>query len=88
MKKGTYFILGAVVGAVACLLLAPQTGRRTRALIRDKTTKYLRDIAHFADRKSKHLANKARGYAHEVRDVLAGRIVKRETEAREEAAGS
>jgi len=85
MNKTTSFILGAIVGAAAGLLFAPQTGRRSRALIRDKAVRYSHDGVEFADKKSRHLANKARGYAHEVRDMLAGMAARRETEPEEEA---
>ncbi|MBI2843270.1 MAG: YtxH domain-containing protein [Armatimonadetes bacterium] len=71
MKKGAWLGLGVVAGAVAGLLLAPESGRRTRALIRDKGIKYSHDVADFADKKSRHMANKMKGYAHEVKDFLA-----------------
>lgn len=70
---------GLLLGTVAGLLFAPQSGRRTRSLIRDKAIKYSNDATDFADKKSRHLANKVRGYAHEVKEVLSDRIVKRET---------
>jgi len=38
------FVVGGVAGAVAALLLAPQSGEETRALIKDKSIE-LRDIA-------------------------------------------
>ena len=38
------FVVGGVAGAVAALLLAPQTGEETRALIKDKSIE-LRDKA-------------------------------------------
>ena len=38
------FVVGGVAGAVAALLLAPQSGEETRTLIRDKSIE-LRDMA-------------------------------------------
>ena len=38
------FIVGGVAGAVAALLLAPQSGEETRTLLRDKSIE-LRDMA-------------------------------------------
>ena len=38
------FIVGGVAGAVAALLLAPQSGEETRSLIKDKSIE-LRDMA-------------------------------------------
>ena len=38
------FVVGGVAGAVAALLLAPQSGEETRALIKDKSIE-LRDKA-------------------------------------------
>lgn len=85
MRRNIWYGLGGVLaGALAGLLLAPQSGRRTRALIRDKTIKYSHDLSDFTGKKSRHIANKARGYAHEVKDFVADKIVRRETEEVEE----
>lgn len=61
---------GAAIGAGAALLFAPQSGRSTRASIRDKTTKYTGDIQDFAKGKSTHLRNKLRGAKHEIESAI------------------
>lgn len=83
MKLGS-LLTGIVIGAAAGLLLAPQSGRRTRALIRDKATKYSHDIGDYAGKKSRHMANKARGYAHEVRSFVSEKMGMQEAERIEE----
>lgn len=68
---------GLIVGALAGLLLAPQSGRRTRALIRDKAVKLSHDVADFTDKKARHTANKMKGYVHEVRGFVAEKVSRR-----------
>jgi gas vesicle protein len=70
MRSMVTLLGGAAVGAAVALLVAPSTGRRTRALIRDKAVKYSHDVGDFMDRKSRHLANKARGYAHKAQRMI------------------
>jgi gas vesicle protein len=70
MRSMVTLLGGAAVGAAVALLVAPSTGRRTRALIRDKAVKYRHDVSDFVDRKSRHLANKARGYAHKAQGLI------------------
>ena len=60
---------GAALGAGAALLLAPQTGRATRARIRDKAVKYSNDVTDFAQSKASHLRNKMTGYRHMAGDL-------------------
>lgn len=76
---------GLLVGAVAGLLLAPEPGHRTRAMIKDKSKKYTHDAADFAGSKSRHIANKAKGYVNDVKGRVADRIVRRETAVMDEA---
>lgn len=71
------FLFGMLVGAAAGILFAPESGRRSRALIKDKTVKYSHDATDYVDRKSRHLANKAKGYGHEMKDAykrMTGRV--------------
>jgi len=65
---------GFAVGSLIGLLFAPQSGRRTRALIRDKGIKYSHDISEFTSKKTKHTANKLKGYAHEVREAISSKL--------------
>ena len=75
---------GVILGAAAGLLLAPQSGRRTRSLIKDKSVKYSHDIADFTDKKSRHYANKIRGYMHEIKDAVTGKVKEVEEKAEEQ----
>jgi gas vesicle protein len=73
-KRSIWFgVGGLIIGATAGVLLAPQSGRHTRALIRDKTIRYSHETARFADKKARHVANKMRGYAHDVKHVIVRR---------------
>jgi gas vesicle protein len=87
MNKSIWFIAGLAAGAAGGILLAPQTGRHSRAFIRDKTVKYSHDVSDFAGKKSRHVANKARGYAHVAKDFVSEKIVRREAPAIKEALG-
>ncbi|MEN6521225.1 MAG: YtxH domain-containing protein [Armatimonadota bacterium] len=71
---------GFVVGSLVGLLFAPQSGRRTRALVRDKGIKYSHDIADFAGKKTRHTGNKLKGYAHEVREVVNSKMKQQKAE--------
>jgi gas vesicle protein len=79
------FVYGAVLGGIAGLLFAPETGRRTRALIRDKAVRYSNDTQDFVQKKSRHIANKARGYTHEVSKALTNIGCHKAEEPAEEA---
>ena len=57
------FIVGGVAGAVAALLLAPQSGEETRSLIRDKSIE-LRDKA---AQQAEVLASRAEDMATDAR---------------------
>ncbi|MDO8586869.1 MAG: YtxH domain-containing protein [Armatimonadota bacterium] len=70
MKRLVFFLYGLMAGAAAGIILAPQSGRATRGLIRDKSMKYSMDVADYTTGKAKHIANKTRGYAHTVREAL------------------
>jgi gas vesicle protein len=60
---------GAMVGACTALLFAPQTGRASRARIRDKWTRYSHDAQDFVEGKTQHLRNKAKGYKHKMEEL-------------------
>jgi gas vesicle protein len=61
---------GAAICAGAALLLAPQSGRATRATIRDKATKYSGELQDLAKGKAEHLRNKVRGAKHELASAI------------------
>jgi gas vesicle protein len=79
MSKFLFFLCGLAAGATAGLLLAPQSGRATRATIKDKSTKYSQDVSGFASGKARHVANKAKGYAHGVKEAVSS-VRRREKE--------
>ncbi len=74
-KRGNRFgiplgvILGAAAGFAAGLLLAPQTGRRSRKLVVDKVTKYSNDLRDMAEARSKYYSNRMHGMVHEMEDT-------------------
>jgi gas vesicle protein len=75
---------GIIIGAAVGLLLAPQSGRRTRSLLKDKSVKYSHDVADFTDKKSRHFANKVRGYIHEMKGAMSGRVEAEKEEIEEQ----
>src|SRR5262245_33138314 len=54
-------VLGAAIGASAVFLLDPQTGKRRRALLRDKLGSISRQTASVIDKTSRDLRNRAHG---------------------------
>lgn len=70
MKTFLAALGGAMVGAGAALLFAPQTGSATRAMIKDKATKYSHDAQEFVDGKARHFRNKAQGFRHTAEDMM------------------
>lgn len=79
MNKFLFFICGLTAGAAAGLLLAPQSGKATRTTIRDKSTKYSNDVSGFASGQARNVANKAKSYAHGVKEAVSS-VRKREKE--------
>ncbi|MFN3649609.1 MAG: YtxH domain-containing protein [Armatimonadota bacterium] len=61
---------GAIVGAGAALLLAPQSGRSTRSFLKQKATKYAHEIQDFTESKTRHLRNKAKGIRHTSEEAM------------------
>ncbi len=79
----TGFLIGGVVGAAVALLLAPQSGEETRALIRDRSVE-LRDrgieLSEEARARAEQLAGEARQRAEELEK--RGRMAFEEQRAR------
>ncbi len=71
------FLIGALVGAAAALLLAPQSGEQTRTLIRDKGI----ELKERADT----LSAEARKRAEEMQEQAKERVGTISTQAREKA---
>jgi gas vesicle protein len=65
----TGFILGGVVGAAVALLLAPQTGEETRALLRDQSVELRNrgvELSEQARTRAEQLAAEARQRSEEL----------------------
>jgi osmotically-inducible protein OsmY len=77
LRKTTALItgLGAALGAGTMYLLDPNTGRRRRALVRDKLSRYGREAGRVTTRTSRDLWNRTRGVAHETRCRMQGERV-------------
>jgi gas vesicle protein len=71
------FLVGALVGAAAALLLAPQSGEQTRILIRDKGV----ELGHRAD----ELSAEARRRAEELQAEARQRAEMVQSQAKERA---
>jgi gas vesicle protein len=64
------FLTGLCVGAAAMYFFDPQGGRRRRALVRDKAVSWANDAQDYAEKKARHLSNRAQGLAHEARSLV------------------
>jgi len=77
------FVVGGLVGAVAALLLAPQSGEETRTLIRDKSIELrtqVEDTAADVRSKAEHLAQDAKARAEDLQ--RRGQVLLDEQKAR------
>jgi gas vesicle protein len=61
-----YFFLGAFVGGVTALLLAPRSGEETRRLLASKA----RESADYLSSRSREVAEKASGMVERGKEVL------------------
>lgn len=75
MNRVETFALGAAVGACAVYLLDPDKGKRRRALLRDQVVHAGHELDETARAGTRHVRNRARGLAHEVRAELTEREV-------------
>ena len=66
---------GVAAGAVLALLLSPNSGRRNRALLKDKLNHAgheAGDLKEAALKKAEHLSNRASGLAHDIKERKGG----------------
>jgi len=63
------FVVGGAVGAATAYLLDPDSGRRRRALLRDRTAAGFRRVRRRAAQKERHLKNVAEGKIAERRSL-------------------
>jgi gas vesicle protein len=76
-----HFLTGAFFGATAALLFAPQTGRSTRAKVRDQLCKAQHTaerLCELADKKKKDIANRMQGVQHTICEMKDKAIHKAE----------
>lgn len=70
MNSGCAFLLGLAAGAGLMYLIDPQGGRRRRAVALDKLRSWGGQAEDFAEKKGRHLRNRALGLAHEARTAV------------------
>ncbi len=69
------FLGGLAVGAAVMYMLDPDSGRRRRALVRDKATSYTRKGIEAARGKAEDLRNRARGLIAESKNAMRASAV-------------
>ena len=65
MRKLFSYAVAGAMGAVAAYLFDPESGRRRRAIMRDRAGGYVRKTQHEAERKTRYYSGKAEGVRHE-----------------------
>ena len=65
-EKALYFVLGAFVGAVAAILLAPRSGEETRRLITERA----RGGADYLSSRGKEFADRASGFVERGKEAV------------------
>ncbi len=70
MNNACAFLCGLAVGAGVMYLIDPQGGRRRRSLALDKLRSWGYQAEDFAEKKGRHLRNRALGLAHEARKAV------------------
>lgn len=76
-QKWLWLAAGVLLGVVVGILLAPASGRRNRALLRDKAVKgahKAEDLGEAAARKARDLSNRAEGVAHKVSEKVGSKF--------------
>jgi len=67
-KSGSrLLIMGALLGSAAMYFLDPDQGRRRRALLNDKFTKWSHELNWYSQKWVRHLANKTKGLQAELK---------------------
>lgn len=64
-------IAGAALGALAMYIFDPDSGRRRRALARDKATRYANETVESVQSTARDLRNRATGLAHEAAGAVS-----------------
>jgi|GEM_PF-6474235 len=69
-EKVMWLLIGLGAGALLGLLLAPTSGRRSRAMVRDQFQKNRQHLAKATSSKATDLSNKARGISHKIQEKI------------------
>jgi hypothetical protein len=64
-------IAGAAVGALVMYVFDPDSGRRRRALARDKAVRYANETVESVQNTARDLRNRATGLAHEAAGAVS-----------------
>ncbi len=70
MNKGIAFLTGVGIGGGLMFMLDPASGRRRRALVRDKATGAWNGTSGVVQKTSRHISNRARGVAHTAKRIV------------------
>ncbi len=65
-------LIGMALGAGLMYVFDPEAGRRRQALMRDKAYSWADDARELAEKKARHLGNKAQGVMAEARSMIPG----------------
>jgi len=68
--KFLWLLIGLGAGALLGLFLAPSSGRRSRALVRDKFNKNRNNFVHATSNHAADLGNKAKGLSHKIQQTI------------------
>ena len=69
-SKLLWLLIGLGAGALLGLFLAPSSGRRSRALVRDQLNKNRNNLARATTNHATDLSNKAKGLTHKIQKTI------------------
>lgn len=72
MNNRMSWLCGFAAGAAAVYFLDPVRGKARRALVRDKAYSLANQAEELAEKKARHLSNRATGLMYETRKAVAG----------------
>jgi len=70
--KFVWLLVGFGAGALLGVFLAPSSGRRSRALVRDKLNKNRNNLTRATTNHAADLSNKAKGLTHKIQKTIQG----------------